>query len=256
MNTYFARLRAMLRSGSLVTLAAAALAACSGGSDDSAAPTSPPATSDTGTLLISLTDADGDFVSYSVDVLSVTLQRFGGGTVEVLPAKTRIDFAQLTELSDLLAVATLAPGDIVGGKIRLDYGSAEVFVESGGQVVQANIVGPNGAPLGVTELDIQLPARERLVITRGRAAVLALDFDLAASHDVRRGTRDARQQPGHAGPRETRAVAARHGRSASSATMTHRSRTPRRRWARTTSWCCLRTRRSCSSIAAPCPSAR
>ena len=54
---------------------------------------------------------------------------------------TRIDFAQLTELSDLLAVATLAPGDIVGGTIRLDYGNAEVFVESGGQVVRANVVG-------------------------------------------------------------------------------------------------------------------
>ena len=184
MNTYSARLRAMLRSASLVALAAAALAACSGGSSDSAAPASPSAAPDTGTLLISLTDADGDFVSYSVDVLSVTLQRLGGGTVEVLPAKTRIDFAQLTELSDLLAVATLAPGDIVGGKIRLDYGSAEVFVESGGQVVRANVVGANGAPLGITEIDIQLPARERLVITRGRAAFLTLDFDLAASHEV------------------------------------------------------------------------
>ena len=42
----------------------------------------------------------------------------------------------------------------------------------------------NGAPLGVTELDIELAAREHLVITRGRAALLALDFDLAASHDV------------------------------------------------------------------------
>ena len=145
----------------------------------------PPApTPDTGTLLVSITDADGDFVSYSVDVLSVTLQRRGGGTVEVLPAATRIDFAQLTELSDLLSVATLAPGDIVGGKIRLDYGNAEVFVESGGQVVRANVVGANGAPLGVTELDIELAARNHLVITRGRAALLALDFDLAASHEV------------------------------------------------------------------------
>ena len=35
------------------------------------APTAP----DTGTLLVSLTDADGDFVGYSVDVLSVSLQR-------------------------------------------------------------------------------------------------------------------------------------------------------------------------------------
>src|SRR6185503_2831794 len=131
-----------------------------------------------GTLLISLTDADGDFVGYSVDVLSVTLERRGGGSVEVLPAKTRIDFAQLTELSDLLAVATLAPGDIVGGKIRLDYGSAEVFVLSGGQVARANVVGANGAPLGVTELAIQLRAREHLIVTRGRASLLSLDFDV------------------------------------------------------------------------------
>ena len=185
MNTYFARLCAVLRSGSLVALAAVGLAAC-GGSGDSSAPTTstPSATADTGTLLISLTDADGDFVGYSVDVLSVTLQRLGGGTVEVLPARTRVDFAQLTELADLLAVATLAPGEIVGGKISLDYGTAEVFVQSGGQVVRANVVGANGAPLGVTEIDIALATREHLVITRGRAALLAVDFDLAASHDV------------------------------------------------------------------------
>jgi ABC-type amino acid transport substrate-binding protein len=88
MHTYFARLRAMLRAGSLVVLAALGLAACGGSGDSSApAPSTPSATSDTGTLLISLTDADGDFVGYSVDVLSVTLQRLGGGTVEVGPAR-------------------------------------------------------------------------------------------------------------------------------------------------------------------------
>ena len=178
-------MRTLLRSSWIAVLAAAGLAGCSGSSGgDSSASSSPQPPSDSGTLLISLTDADGDFVGYSVDVLSVTLERRGGGSVEVLPAKTRIDFAQLTELSDLLAVATLAPGDIVGGKIRLDYGSAEVFVQSGGKVVSANVVGANGAPLGVTELAIQLPAREHLIVTRGRAALLSLDFDLAASHDV------------------------------------------------------------------------
>jgi hypothetical protein len=168
----------------MIALAAAFLAGCggSGGSMGSANP--PPASPDTGTLLVSVTDADGDFVSYSVDVLSVTLERRGGGTVEVLPSATRIDFAQLTELSDLLAVATLAPGDIVGGKIRLDYTNAEVFVEAGGDVVRATVVGANGAPLGVTELDVELAARDHLVITRGRAALLSLDFDLAASHEI------------------------------------------------------------------------
>src|SRR5262245_29969764 len=138
MDTSYTRMRSMLRASWIAALAAVGLAGCggSGSSDPAAAP--PAASSDSGTLLISVPDADGDFVGYSVDVLSITLQR-RGGTVEVLPAATRIDFAQLTELSDLLAVATLAPGDIVGGKIRLDYSNAEVSVLVGGLVTRAKV---------------------------------------------------------------------------------------------------------------------
>jgi hypothetical protein len=185
MDMPYTRLRAILRASWIAALAGVGLAGCGGSSGGDPSPSRPPAaSSDSGTLLISLTDADGDFVGYTVDVLSVTLQRRGGGTVEVLPAATRIDFAQLTQLSDLLAVATLAPGEIVGGKMRLDYGNAEVFVQSRGQVVRAKVVGADGAPLGVTEHTIQLPERARLIITGGRAALLSLDFDLAASHEV------------------------------------------------------------------------
>ena len=116
----FTRMRGMLRTSWIAALAAVGLAGC-GGSGGSPSSTNPPtATSDVGTLLISLTDADGDFVGYSVDVLSVTLQRRGGGTVEVLPAATRIDFAQLTELSDLLAVA----------KEMRDHGRNAIWVAS------------------------------------------------------------------------------------------------------------------------------
>jgi hypothetical protein len=182
MDRLLKRTRAIARSSWMIALAAASFAGCSGSGGSTSA--SNPPTPDTGTLLVSVTDADGDFVGYSVDVLSVTLERRGGGTVEVLPAATRIDFAQLTDLADLLAVATLAPGDIAGGKIRLDYGNAEVFIEVGGEVVRANVVDPSGAPLGIAELDIELAASNHLVVTRGRTALLALDFDLAASHDV------------------------------------------------------------------------
>lgn len=190
MGTFRMRTLAALRAFTGVALAAVYLAGCGGSSGSTAVAPAQPAGASTGTLLVSVTDADGDFVSYSVDVLSVTLRRPGGATVEVLPAATRIDFAQLTDLSDLLAVATLAPGDIVGGTIRLDYSNAEVFVEDGAEVVRANVVGADGKPLGVTELTIDLAAREHLVITRGRAALLSLDFDLAASNDV-----DAAQSP-------------------------------------------------------------
>ncbi len=184
MDTSFKRARAALHASWIAALTVLSLAGCSGSGDSSSATAPPTQTEDTGTLLVSITDDEGDFVGYSVDVLSVTLQRRGGATVEVLPAATRIDFAQLTDLSDLLAVATLAPGDIVGGKIRLDYGTAEVDVEAGGEVVRARVIDSSGAPLGIAELDIELAERDRLVVTRGRAALLALDFDLAASHDV------------------------------------------------------------------------
>jgi hypothetical protein len=177
-------------------LAAAALAllllGCSGSgggaggtgtpSSDATSPTS--GCGDCGAVLLAVTDADGDFVSYSVDVLSVTLERRNGASVEALPGTTRIDFAQLTDLADLLSVTTMAAGDIVGGKIRLDYGSAEVFVEAGGEIVPARVVGSDGQPLGVTEVEIRLAERQHLVVTRARAALLSLDFDLHASHAV------------------------------------------------------------------------
>jgi hypothetical protein len=181
----------------LLALAATllALAGCggSGGADSGAAvgatasgspQTGSCGNNDCGTLLLSLTDADGDFVSYSVDVLSIQLERPNGATVEVLPRKVRVDFAQLTDLSDLVSVTTLVPGDFVGGTIRLDYSNAEVFVEKNGEIVQAMVVGENGQPLGQTALEIRLADRNHLVVTRGRAAFLAVDFDLAASNVV------------------------------------------------------------------------
>jgi hypothetical protein len=134
--------------------------------------------------MVGITDAEGDFINYSVDVLSVTLNRQNGATVELLPAKTRIDFAQLTDLSDLLAVATLAPGEFVGGTIRVDYSTAEVFVEVAGQSVKANVVDANGQALGVTDLTVQLSNRNHLVVTPARVSFLTLDFNLAASNSV------------------------------------------------------------------------
>jgi len=192
----------ILRAARTMTLIAlaAALGACggSGGSPSSAAPigncvpSDPSTASECGNVLIALTDADGDFLSYTVDVLSVTLQRVGGGSVETLPATSRVDFAELTDLSELLSTATLAPGDFSGGTIRLDYSNAEIFVESGGEIVAAQAVDATGAPLGVVDVEITFASRQHLLLTRGRTALLSIDFDLAASHDVDLTTTPAR----------------------------------------------------------------
>ena len=75
-----------------------ALTACGGGGGSPPAASNGPPTSDCvdcGTTLIAITDADGDFLSYTVDVTSLKLKKANGTLVETLPASTRIDFAQL-----------------------------------------------------------------------------------------------------------------------------------------------------------------
>ena len=166
-----------------------AVAGCGGGGGyaDSNAPGSAPQGCDAatcGTVYIGLTDADGDFLSYSVDVVSLTLTKANGAMVETLPVSTRVDFAQLVELSELVTAATIPIGDYVAGQIRLDYANAEVTVEVAGEPRAATIVDASGQPLGVVDLDIRLDNRNHVVIAPGRPAFLELDFDLAASHSV------------------------------------------------------------------------
>ncbi len=191
MNVYLAGLGRLQRLLSLLAAIAVLTACSSSGGGGSAGtttaacnPADPSTASECGELLVAVTDADGDFVSYAVDVLSVSLQRPNGASVEMLPAATRIDFAELTTLSELLSSALVAPGDIAGGSIRVDYSNAEIYVESAGGVVLAEAVDDAGTPLGIVDLEIQLDNTERLVITRGRTALLSIDFDLAASHEV------------------------------------------------------------------------
>jgi hypothetical protein len=176
------RMELISRATALVT--ALALAACgsSGGSGSPAGSTTPNATQ--GKVIVALTDADGDFVSYIVDVESITLHRAGGGTVETLPATTRIDFAELTDFSEIFSAATLAPGNIDGGTIRLNYANAEISVKKGGVIELATAVDANGNALGIVDLEIRLDDREQLIVTRGGTAFLSIDFDLAASHEV------------------------------------------------------------------------
>ena len=68
------------------------LAACGGGSGGSmSGPTAGPqgcSTSSCGSAVVTLTDAPGDFASYTVDVASLTLTRIDGTVVETLRVLT------------------------------------------------------------------------------------------------------------------------------------------------------------------------
>ena len=143
-----------------------------------------------GSVLVALTDAEGDFTSYTVDVLAITLDRVDGSSVELLPQEVRVDFAALTDLSEIIGTATVVPGVYVGGSIRIDYSDAEIYVEAGGTNVPVEVSDREGTlltddtPASIVDLDIRLPDTDRLFVTPGRVALLSVDFDLAASHVV------------------------------------------------------------------------
>jgi len=166
-----------------------ALSACGGGGgviggggDD---PPQAACTSATcGEVVIALADADGDFLSYSVDVVSIELEKANGAIVETLPTRQRVDFADLVDVTEFVTAATIPNGTYVGATVRLDYGDADVSVEVAGLPVETTVVDENGVPLDVVDLELQLDNANRVVVAPGLLALLQLDFDLAASHEV------------------------------------------------------------------------
>ncbi len=177
-----------------ILLAAVILAACGGGAGSSENPDSvaagscDPADASTiaecGTVMVALTDADGDFLNYTVDVTSLKLETANGRVVETLPRSTRINFSEYVDLTELVTVATIPPGTYTAGTISLDYTDSEVFVEAGGESKSALVLNTDGDIITESTLRIELSNRDRLIVTKGRPAFLQLDFDLAASHAV------------------------------------------------------------------------
>lgn len=183
-----------LRAAVIGALATLTLAACGGGAGSSGVATSgapvgsgcTPASC--GSVYVALTDADGDFLSYTVDVLSLSLERADGTTVQALPVTTRVDFSQYVDLSEFLTAATVPVGTYVGGTLRLDYTNADINVELNGQPQAARAVDASGNALGIRDVRVVLDNRGRLVVAPGRPALLTLDFDLTASNSVNLAT--------------------------------------------------------------------
>lgn len=137
-----------------------------------------------GAVIVGLTDADGDFLNYSVNVLSIELETANGRIIETLPRATRINFTDYVDLTEIVSARMIPPATYVAGTIRLDYSDAEIYVEADGDSKETVVRDLDGNILGQTELRIQLSNRDQLRIVKGRAALLQLDFDLAASHTV------------------------------------------------------------------------
>ncbi len=161
-------------------LLALALSGCGGGggSGDGEA-------EETAELTISLTDAEGDFNHYTVDVVSLILYKANGAIVETLPNTVRLDFSQYVEVTEFLSIATVPVGTYKHAEITLDYGNALITVEdAGGNSIPAQALDQSGNPLGEITVDVMFNQHSGFQIRPGVPAAITLDFDLEASNEV------------------------------------------------------------------------
>ncbi|MEQ9451795.1 MAG: DUF4382 domain-containing protein [Pseudomonadales bacterium] len=170
----------------LLLVALLTLAGCGGGGGSSAAAPNPNGTtSESGQLMIGLTDAEGDFLIYDVTVSSLTLERQNGDVVDALPLATRVDFAELTEVTEFLNIATVPAGNYHTVNVQLDFSDANIVVEDvNGVGVVAQALDAAGNALDVVDLELKLTTSDVINIRPGAPQAFSLDFDLAASNSV------------------------------------------------------------------------
>ncbi|MBU1172470.1 MAG: DUF4382 domain-containing protein [Proteobacteria bacterium] len=142
--------------------------------------------SETGDITIGLTDAQGDFITYSVNVVSLTLTHANGTVVETLPLATQIDFAQYVDMTEFLTAASVPLGAYKKATLLLDYSDAEILVEdsSGEPLTVSSVVDEDGNVVNQLEVDVYLENRSSLVVAPGLLSHITLDFDLGASNSV------------------------------------------------------------------------
>ncbi len=158
---------------------------CGGGGGSSASAPAADAPPELGELFIGITDAEGDFLRYAVDVEALTLERANGDVVETLPLTTRIDFTELTEVTEFLSIATVPAGVYESVTLSMDFGDADIVAQdANGDAVALVARDSTGAPLGLTNVTLNLSSGDVVRVRVGIPAAFSLDFDLDASNEI------------------------------------------------------------------------
>jgi len=193
-STFSGRRRHVLLAGVLLVMTAA-LTACGGGSSGSSTTNQKQCDQSTGqncgTVEVGMSDANGDFAAYAVDVVSLTLVRDDGSQVDVLPGKTRVDFSQYASLTEFVSAQAVPPGTYTQGIVTVDYSNADIEVERNGSAEQATVVDAGGSAAGQMDLTVDLSNNQALEVNVDQASYLNLDFDLQASNSVDMSTSPA-----------------------------------------------------------------
>ncbi|MGA1844689.1 MAG: metallophosphoesterase [bacterium] len=139
-----------------------------------------------GELVIGITDSEGDFIRYRVDVLALTLAKASGAAVETLPLATEVDFAQYTEMTEFVTAATVPSGLYTRAIVALDFRDADIWYEdANGVAVRVDtVLDAEDREVTTIEIPVHLESTGSLFILPGIPAHLTIDFNLEASNRI------------------------------------------------------------------------
>jgi hypothetical protein len=149
-------------------------------------------TSGFGVAWVTLSDTQGDFTGYTVNVDSVTLTGKNVGVITAVAAVETVDFTKLKNISELWSSASIPNDTYTSATIVLDYTNANISVMVNGVPTKAKVVDTTGALVTTQTINVTLDTGHQLVVTPTFATTnaqrLALDFNLAASNVVNMAT--------------------------------------------------------------------
>lgn len=138
-----------------------------------------------GDLVLALTDAEEDFVSYTIDVNSILLTKENGDQIEVLPERTKVDFVEYQELTELFALVKAPVGKYASITLELDYSEAYVLIQDeNGATYEAQIIDADENILATHIVELQLADSQEITIDSEKPKYLTLDLDLSSSNTI------------------------------------------------------------------------
>lgn len=137
---------------------------------------------------LTTTDDTGQFTSYLVTVDSVVLVGELNGSISAVAVPETVDFAKLTNLSELWATASLPVDTYTSAIITMDYTSAQISVMVNGAPVKVNVVDPTGVTPTTIAVNVSLDPSNGLILqptfATSNALRLAINYDMSASNKV------------------------------------------------------------------------
>jgi hypothetical protein len=144
------------------------------------------ACSGTAVVTVTATPSSDTFLVYRVGLAAVQLQSSDGkSTLKVLPAEMTVDFTKLLDLSEVLGAPAVSNGTYTSAVITLDYSAAQIIYDDGSLGGMAlTPQGANGQPVGQISVTVNLDPSDPYRVADRQTALLALNFNLAASNVV------------------------------------------------------------------------